>query len=157
MTNDQLIPFAHWSFVNYQLPQMLSTAIILEIDRLLKEGELSHRKIAARLNVSRGTISAIANGRRGLFGRDPDVDWPARAHLSPPTRCRGCGYRVYMPCLICSARKYRQQQWMVHRYRTMVRFATGEPMNGDTDGVADRTFGGESIASERQRISDELQ
>jgi hypothetical protein len=25
-------------------------------------------------------------------------------------RCSRCGYRVYMPCLICIAREYRQQQ-----------------------------------------------
>jgi hypothetical protein len=89
---------------------MLSTSLVHEIDRLLKTGQLSHRKIATRLNVSRGTISAIAQGRRGLYGMDPNEKRPARTPTSPPTRCPHCGYRIYLPCLICSARHHRQGQ-----------------------------------------------
>jgi hypothetical protein len=86
---------------------MLPTALVHEIDRLLREGQLSHRKIAARLGVSRGTVSAIAGGRRGLYGKDPaDKKHPSLAPASPPTRCPRCGYRVYLPCLICVARKH---------------------------------------------------
>ncbi len=83
---------------------MLPTSLVHEIDRLLKEGALSHRKIATRLGVSRGTISAIANGRRGLHGMDPDAKRSARIPTSAPTRCPHCGYRVYLPCRICRAR-----------------------------------------------------
>jgi hypothetical protein len=86
---------------------MLPTALVHEIDRLLKRGELSHRKIAARLGVSRGIVSAIANGRRGLYGKDPpDESRRSITPTSPAARCRRCGYRVYGPCLICEARKY---------------------------------------------------
>jgi len=90
---------------------MHSTAIIHEIDRLLKESGLSHRKIAAKLGVSRGTISAIAVGRRGLHGKNmhDDARQP-HPHASPPTRCPHCGYRVYLPCLICNTRQYQLSQ-----------------------------------------------
>ena len=89
---------------------MLPTALVHEIDRLLRQGELSHRKIASRLGVSRGTISAIANGRRGLFGKDPDDNRAAHIRTAPPMRCPRCGYRVYPPCLICEAREQTRQQ-----------------------------------------------
>jgi transcriptional regulator with XRE-family HTH domain len=87
---------------------MLSTALIHEIDRLLKEGELSHRKIADRLGVSRGVVDGLANGRRGLYGKEPDDE--DRRSLATATRCTHCGYRVYMPCLICQAREHKYNQ-----------------------------------------------
>jgi Winged helix-turn-helix DNA-binding len=90
---------------------MLAKLLIDEIHRLLREGRLSQRKIAARLHVSRGTVSAIASGRRGLFGREPDGDDATtfRPH-SPPERCPRCGYRVYMPCLVCHSRDFQERQ-----------------------------------------------
>jgi hypothetical protein len=90
---------------------MLATATVREIDRLLKKGEMSQRKIAAQLGVSRGVVGAIASGRRGLFGRDPSDDHSA-AHraTSPPMRCPHCGYRIYQPCLICRGRQHRERQ-----------------------------------------------
>jgi hypothetical protein len=89
---------------------MLPTTLVHEIDRLLQEGELSHRKIAARLGVSRGTISAIASGRRGLYGKEPVDAHLLRVPSSPPTRCPHCGYRVYFPCNICRTRAHRRRQ-----------------------------------------------
>jgi hypothetical protein len=86
---------------------MLPTSLVHEIDRLLQEGQLSHRKIATRLGVSRGTIGAIAKGHRGLYGMDPYKKRPPRAPTSSPTRCPDCGYRVYLPCLICNARHHK--------------------------------------------------
>lgn len=88
---------------------MLTTALVQEVDRLLREGELSQRQIASHLCVSRGTISAIASGRRGLHGRDTPLCTLSHA-LSTPTRCRTCGYRVYLPCLICRIRTRQHQQ-----------------------------------------------
>jgi Helix-turn-helix len=89
---------------------MLPAALVNEIDRLVHEGNLSQRKIAAHVGVSRGTVSAIANGRRGLYGKEPpDVHAPRTASLSP-MRCPDCGYRVYLPCLICSARRHTEIQ-----------------------------------------------
>lgn len=89
---------------------MLSLAVVEEIRRLLNEGRLSQRKIAARLGVSRGSVSAIASGRRGIFGREPEPDkLVLSAHELPPERCTGCGARVRKPCLLCRARAYRER------------------------------------------------
>jgi hypothetical protein len=89
---------------------MLPTSLVHEIDRLLTEGKLSHRQIATRLHVSRGTISAIAHGHRGLHGMDPIEKRRARTPSSAPTRCPGCGYCVYLPCLICRTRTVRESR-----------------------------------------------
>jgi hypothetical protein len=89
---------------------MLPTSLVQEIDRLLKGGELSRRQIAQRLGVSRGTVSAIASGRRGLHGMDPLDERRARTPSSAPTRCSRCGYQVYLPCLICATRQQQQNK-----------------------------------------------
>jgi hypothetical protein len=90
---------------------MLAKSLIDQIDRLLREGGLSQRKIAARLRVSRGTVAAIASGRRGLYGREAgDETSSALTPHSPPERCPHCGYRVYAPCLICRSRDFQQRQ-----------------------------------------------
>jgi hypothetical protein len=90
---------------------MLATALVEEIDRLLKEGRLSHRKIATQLGVSRGTVNAIANGQRGLHGKDAPTEGFAVSYAAlPPRRCPRCGYRIYVPCHICRTRDYRQRQ-----------------------------------------------
>ena len=70
---------------------MLPLAKVQEIKRLLDEGDLSQRRIAKQLEVSRGVVAAIANGRRGLHGResthrDEDLE------LGPPERCPKCGH-----------------------------------------------------------------
>jgi len=90
---------------------MLPLAKVEEIRRLLDEGSLSQRKIAARLGVSRGTVNSIASGKRGLFGREPVAAGPDLYDPDqPPERCRGCGALVYMPCLLCRTRRYVQRQ-----------------------------------------------
>jgi hypothetical protein len=90
---------------------MHSTELVREIYRLLCEGQLSQRQIAARLGVSRGTVGAIASGRRGLKGKVGEGG-ASHAHVARcgPVRCCVCGYRVYKPCRICLAREYRRQQ-----------------------------------------------
>jgi len=92
---------------------MLPTALVKEISRLLKEGELSHRQIARHLGVGRGTINAIATGRRELHGKEPIKRQLTRGALSRPIRCPRCGFRVYMPCRICRMRQYRDGQVLV--------------------------------------------
>ncbi len=90
---------------------MLSLVTVQEIRRLLDEGELSQRKIAAKLEVSRGTINAIASGQRGLHGKVPQRETPLLCcYATPPVRCCGCGGRVYSPCLLCRARKYKARR-----------------------------------------------
>ncbi len=92
---------------------MIATAVEREIHDLLAAGDLSQRKIARRLGVSRGTVHAIARRKRSACssrrrpacssGRDvPSDEFIAPAGL--PQRCPGCGGMVRMPCLLCRLR-----------------------------------------------------
>lgn len=90
---------------------MLPLATVQEISRLLAEGKLSQRKIAEKLGVSRGTVGAIASGRRGMFGREPERDRPELCCFDvPPERCAGCGAMVYKPCVLCRTRAYLRRR-----------------------------------------------
>jgi transcriptional regulator with XRE-family HTH domain len=89
---------------------MIASGTISEIRCLLEEGTLSQRSIAARLGVSRGTVSAVALGKR--------PDYEARRRLrgedlipprGVPRRCPECGRRVQMPCLACYLQSARQR------------------------------------------------
>ena len=84
---------------------MLAPSVVEEVRRLLAEDTLSHRKIAQRTGVNRGTIGAIAAGKR------PDYQQLRRARrgdplepAGPPERCPGCGGMVYQPCRFCRAK-----------------------------------------------------
>jgi transcriptional regulator with XRE-family HTH domain len=84
---------------------MIAPSVVQEIRRLLAEGKLSQRKIAKTTGISRGTVGAIAAGKR------PDYESLRRAAndefpepTGPPQRCPGCGGMVYMPCRLCRAR-----------------------------------------------------
>ena len=84
---------------------MISTALVEEVSRMLQEELLSQREIAKRLGISRGTVNAIANGKRGDRLSRPKRD---EADFIPPTglprRCPGCGGLTQMPCLACYIR-----------------------------------------------------
>lgn len=92
---------------------MLPTALLQEIERLLREAKLSQRQIAERLNVSRGTICAVASGRHRRRGREHFVSNSPLVPTAPPVRCPHCGYRVYLPCNICRTRAHRQRQRLI--------------------------------------------
>jgi transcriptional regulator with XRE-family HTH domain len=84
---------------------MIAATVVDEVRRLLGEGHLSQRQIANRIGVSRGTVNAIALGRRAM------VSTRKRQEINgfrPPdglhVRCPGCGGRVQMPCLACYLR-----------------------------------------------------
>jgi len=81
---------------------MIATETIREIQRLLERGELSQRKIARRLGVSRGTVNSVANGthaqRNARRARRFERFDPPQG---PPRRCTSCGRLVQMPCLAC--------------------------------------------------------
>jgi transcriptional regulator with XRE-family HTH domain len=83
---------------------MLAPGLVTEVRRLLSEKKLSQRKIARLVGVSRGTIGAIAAGRRPDYAalRKPDDD--AEKPSGPPERCPGCGGMVYLPCRLCRTR-----------------------------------------------------
>lgn len=90
---------------------MIADATVSEIRHLLIEGGLSQRKIAQRVGVSRGTVHAIARGRR--------PDYAARrrplGHVfvppsGKPQRRPTCGGMVQMPCLLCQVRTIKERQ-----------------------------------------------
>lgn len=89
---------------------MLPLATIKEIHLLLEQGELSQRQIAKMLGVSRGTVCAVASGRRGLYGTAADAEEVGLAFEGTAVRCPGCGAQVFMPCLLCRARELRFSQ-----------------------------------------------
>jgi len=98
---------------------MLPLVVVQEVRRLLDERELSQRKIASKLKISRGTIGAIASGRRGMYGREPDLGKPncrlsaaedaarrstSRAYCAVPASiwcvksyCKICQYSAALP------------------------------------------------------------
>lgn len=87
---------------------MITTSVLDEIRRLLRENRLSQRGIARQVGVSRGTVNAIANGKHlGKSLRRPTDD----SGFAPPgglaVRCPGCGGKVQMPCLLCHLRQRR--------------------------------------------------
>jgi hypothetical protein len=90
---------------------MLSAAVIQEVRRLLDEEELSQRAIAARLNVSRGTVWAVVHRQRGLHVCDMSTH-ARKQHASQrlPERCSTCGGFVFMPCRLCSTRAFTQRR-----------------------------------------------
>jgi hypothetical protein len=95
---------------------MIASDIVEEIRQMLAEGGLSQRAIAGRMGVSRGTVCAIAQGKR----RDqPSQLYQQDMHFNPPAgaavRCSGCGGLVQMPCLACFIRQWRYRRNMALR------------------------------------------
>lgn len=88
---------------------MLTPGKVMEIRRLLASGNYSQRQVARITGVSRGTVGAIASGRRPDYPlNEPEEDeYPTN---SPPVRCSGCGGWVYAPCRLCRVRARAQQQ-----------------------------------------------
>jgi transcriptional regulator with XRE-family HTH domain len=85
---------------------MIAAHLVEQIEQLLAEGKLSQRKIARLTGVSRGTIGAIASGRRQARPRRISL-WEDELEVpdTPPQRCPGCGGMVYMPCRLCRTQK----------------------------------------------------
>jgi hypothetical protein len=95
---------------------MIQIEVANEIGRLLSEGALSQRQIARKLRVSRGTVNAIATGRRRLYDVGA-VDDRGPQSESDSARCPTCGYRVYAPCLVCSTRAHKKLELQLRRIR----------------------------------------
>jgi hypothetical protein len=85
---------------------MIAEHLVEQVERLLTEDQLSHRRIARLTGVSRGTIGAIASGKRRIRPKTMDF-WDEEPLVPdvPPQRCPECGGMVYMPCRLCRARK----------------------------------------------------
>lgn len=94
---------------------MLPLVKVKEAERLLIEGQLSHRQIAAAVGISRTSVGEIAAGRRP----DYEARWLARAAenepLGPLARCPGCGGRVHMPCRLCRVRRWKAKHLAIVR------------------------------------------
>ena len=88
---------------------MLPDALVMEIQRRLASGQ-SQRSVARLLSVSRGTVSAVANGRRttGQGSCNPKETY-VPPH-GPIARCPECGAKVMMPCLACQVRQIRRDR-----------------------------------------------
>jgi DNA-directed RNA polymerase subunit RPC12/RpoP len=83
---------------------------VQEVVRLLVEERLSQRCVALRTGVSRGTVHAIARGkRRDSIHRveEDEEDW---SPAGPLVRCPTCGGKVLMPCLLCRLRRMQRRQ-----------------------------------------------
>ena len=86
---------------------MLTDQQVGEVQQLLKRG-LSQREIARQLKISKGSVGAIAHGRRR-------IDPPQPLQLAPPAagrvaRCGDCGVLVELPCVACQARRYANRR-----------------------------------------------
>jgi hypothetical protein len=94
---------------------MIPPKVVDEVRRLLAEQKLSNRRIAELTGICRGSVQAIASGRRS--DRDPQ---PADEPAGPPQRCPDCGGMVYMPCRLCSLRhKTTQKQRSAPQRKTV--------------------------------------
>ena len=94
---------------------MLPLKLVEEVKRLIDDGHLSQRQIAQAVGVSRGTVNAIARGRRGVYGRIEDQ---VQRPTSIVERCPGCGAVVTMPCILCQARAYRQREVLLRLWQS---------------------------------------
>lgn len=85
---------------------MIAPSVVREIRGLLADGAYSQRKIARITGVSRGTVGAIARGkRRDYEAVESDQDVEPAGPVGPPERCPGCGGFVTMPCRLCRTRR----------------------------------------------------
>jgi transcriptional regulator with XRE-family HTH domain len=80
---------------------LIPSSKVREVRRLLAEYELSQRKIAKVVGISRGTVNAIASGKR----RDRPDDDDFLLNTGPKVRCTTCGGMVDIPCRLCVARE----------------------------------------------------
>ena len=85
---------------------MIAPARIEEVRRLLAEGVHSQRAIARLTGISRGTVTAVAAGRRPDYVPRPKADAASPLPRGPCRRCRRCGALVYMPCRACAVRSH---------------------------------------------------
>ncbi len=87
---------------------MLADSLITEIRKMLDSGAMSQREIARRLKVSRGTVGAVALGKRkAAIERTATAARAAFKHpRGMPIRCPSCGAKTQMPCLACYVRKF---------------------------------------------------
>jgi len=84
---------------------MIALSVTKQVRRLLAENRWSQRKIAEMTGLSRGTVGAIASGKRPDYDPAPRPGDGLREPAGLPERCPGCGGIVYMPCRLCRVRE----------------------------------------------------
>ncbi len=85
---------------------MVPVAKLELVERLLAEGELSHREIALTARVSRTTVQAIAGGRVSSTKQRERMLRRATHSSSFTGWCPACGCTVYLPCYACALRAH---------------------------------------------------
>ena len=126
---------------------MISDERITEVRHLLAEGKLSQRKIAIQTGVSRGTVSAVANGKRPDYKPKPpedEFDLPP----GPKGRCGECGGMVYMPCRLCLTRKRIAKEKPIRRIDTR----PIEPLGLELRGECRRRY--EAVRARRSELGE---
>jgi hypothetical protein len=93
-----------------QREKMIASDIVMEIRQMLAQGSISQRAIAQRMGVSRGTVWAIAQGKRRDRPRIIQGNSQFIAPAGRAVRCCGCGGMVQMPCLACYIRRWQSKQ-----------------------------------------------
>jgi hypothetical protein len=102
---------------------MIATDVVREIRLMLADGKLSQRAIAVRMGVSRGTVNAIAQGKRADYSRrglEKDFKFvPPAGRLK---RCPICGALVRMPCLACYLDSWKRRRVIPEPERSKTEF-----------------------------------
>ena len=89
---------------------MIPWSKVKEIRRLLRQGGITQRKIAEIVGVHKGTVEAIAQGRRQYLKQRRGAK-----HVSPDVRCPGCGGMTQMPCMVCDRRALKEKAMAKNR------------------------------------------
>jgi transcriptional regulator with XRE-family HTH domain len=132
---------------------MLELAKIREVERLLAEGKLSQRKIAAASGVSRTTIGAIAAGRRPDYEARRLAEASKNEPLGPLARCPECGGLVHTPCRLCRLRKLKTaERQTLEQLRRSFRVAALQRL---LQAVADASRQGQSDSSDHLTTDDD--
>jgi hypothetical protein len=71
----------------------------------MKASGHSIARIAQILNLPEWKVT---NKLKEGHGMNAGIDYPD--HDRPPKKCPGCGYLVYMPCLICTLRNHQERR-----------------------------------------------
>ncbi len=84
---------------------MLAPWLVEQVKQLLAEGRHSQRQVARIVGVSRGTVHAIATGKRRDRPAPKPSGFPGQEPPGPVERCAGCGAVVETPCRLCRVRR----------------------------------------------------
>jgi hypothetical protein len=80
------------------------------VEELLRQDNLSKRKIALVAGVSRGTVLAVARGERTSADAPADAELPiASPSMDTTAWCPECGAMATQPCVACRARNAKEK------------------------------------------------